>query len=110
MLDDIRSRVTEGTHLAVALKKHPKVFPDMYIASVKAGEAAGILSETLLKQVQFMENRQKLKAKVQSALIYPTILVLLSFFLVIFMVNFILPKILPFFPASASPFRFPPGW
>ncbi|KAK3596101.1 hypothetical protein CHS0354_027371 [Potamilus streckersoni] len=97
MLSDIRARIVEGSTLATALQNHADIFSPMYISVVRAGEAGGNLAETMMRQAKFQEEQQALEAKVQTAMVYPMIMSVLGVGIVIFMVKFILPKIIPIF-------------
>jgi len=70
-LSDIRGRVNEGSSLADALGRHPKVFNNLYINMIRAGEASGTLDLVLDKLTFFTENQNKLRGKVTSAMAYP---------------------------------------
>ncbi len=70
-LSSVRSTVEGGATLANALRKHPKVFDDLYTNMVEAGEAGGILDGILQRLSSYIEKAVKLKRAVQSAMIYP---------------------------------------
>lgn len=72
---EVRTMVNEGSSLADALGKHPKVFDELYVSMVRAGEVAGNLDDVLSRLADFLEGAQKLKSKVQSAMIYPLVMV-----------------------------------
>ncbi|TMQ03863.1 MAG: type II secretion system protein GspF, partial [Deltaproteobacteria bacterium] len=70
-LSEVRGAVNEGSSFADALARHPKLFDELFVSMVRAGEIAGNLDEVLTRLADFLEGSQKLKAKVQSAMIYP---------------------------------------
>jgi len=74
-VSEVRSAVNEGSSFADALAKHPKLFDELFISMVRAGEIAGNLDEVLTRLADFLEGSQKLKSKVQSAMIYPLVMV-----------------------------------
>ena len=89
----VRSKVLEGYTLAQAFSEFPKAFPDIYLATVTAGEHAGQLDNVLERLADFTESRQILKQKITNALIYPVILILACVSIIIVMMNFVVPKI-----------------
>src|SRR5690349_13874608 len=74
-VSEVRSAVNEGSSFADALGKHPKLFDELFVSMVRAGEIAGNLDEVLTRLADFLEGSQKLKSKVQSAMIYPLVMV-----------------------------------
>lgn len=77
-LAEVRTAVNEGQSLADALAKHPKLFDELFVSMVRAGEVAGNLDEVLTRLADFLESSQKLKSKVQSAMIYPLVMVVVG--------------------------------
>lgn len=75
---EVRTAVNEGSSLADALGKHPSVFDNLYVSMVRAGELAGNLDEVLGRLAEFMESADKLKSKVQGAMIYPIIMIFIG--------------------------------
>lgn len=90
-LEDVRRSVESGTSLSDALARNPAVFDKLYVSMVRAGEAGGILAEVLKRLADFLESRQKLNAKVRSAMVYPTAVLLVSIIVFWAMLTFILP-------------------
>src|ERR1041384_3219223 len=74
-VSEVRAAVNECSSLADALAKHPKLFDELFVSMVRAGEVAGNLDEVLTRLADFLEGSQKLKSKVQSAMIYPLVMV-----------------------------------
>ena len=66
MLSQVREQVTEGTSLADALKGHPRIFTDLYVNMVRAGEASGALDIVLLRLADYTENYAALRDKVRA--------------------------------------------
>jgi general secretion pathway protein F len=77
-LSEVRASVNEGIPLADALAKHPKLFDELFISMVRAGELAGNLDEVLTRLADFLEGSQKLKSKIQGAMIYPAVMVVVG--------------------------------
>ena len=77
-LDSVKGDVESGVSLADALSKHPKVFSDIYVNMVRAGEAAGILDEVLNRLAVQQEKSATIRKKIKSAMTYPVVLVVIS--------------------------------
>ncbi|MCW8942154.1 MAG: type II secretion system F family protein, partial [Gammaproteobacteria bacterium] len=97
MLFAIRSRVLEGHSLAVGLADYPKVFPELYRATVDAGEQSGHLDTVLDRLADYTESRQEIQGKVRQALIYPAFLSLFAIAIVVFMMTSIVPQVVSVF-------------
>lgn len=77
-LSEIRAAVNEGSSLGDSLAKYPKLFDELFVSMVKAGELAGNLDEVLSRLADFLEASQKLKSKVTGAMIYPAVMVVIG--------------------------------
>jgi len=91
VIDEIRGQVEAGASLSSAMVEHDKVFPKLYIAMVKAGEAAGMLDQVLLRVAVMLEADLKLRAKIKSAMTYPVIVFIMAIVLSTAMLIFIVP-------------------
>ena len=87
----IRSDVESGDTYAAALRKHPKIFEDLYVNMVEAGESGGILDTILNRLAGYMEKAMNLKKKIKSALVYPISIVAIAMVVVIFLLIFVIP-------------------
>ncbi|NTU41702.1 MAG: type II secretion system F family protein [Nitrospirales bacterium] len=87
----VKSNVEHGTSLADALKRHPKVFNELYVNLVAAGETGGILDDVLLRLSVYIEKAMKLKKKVKGAMIYPGIVVSVAVLVVAIIMIFVIP-------------------
>src|SRR6266496_6272768 len=94
-LISIRQDVESGSNLADSMRKHPKIFNDLYTNMVAAGEAGGILDTILQRLAQYIEKAVKLNAQVKSAMIYPVAVISIA----IIVVAVILWKVIPVFAA-----------
>ncbi|HSP17051.1 MAG TPA: type II secretion system F family protein [Thermoanaerobaculia bacterium] len=94
-LIQIRQDVESGSSLADAMRKHPKVFNDLYTNMVAAGEAGGILDTILQRLATYIEKAVKLNSQVKSAMIYPVAVISIA----IIVVAIILWKVIPVFAA-----------
>jgi len=92
ILKEVAAAVEGGLSLSEALSKHPKVFNDLYIGMIRAGEASGLLDQVLDKMSVFLEKEMRNRNKIQSATRYPliTLCALAAAFVVV--VNFVIPK------------------
>lgn len=95
----VRSKVLEGHSLAQAMQQSGS-FPDLYIATVAAGERSGHLDLILDQLSDYTENRFAMQKKVQGAMIYPIILMLMSFGIVMGLMTYIVPDIVKTFDQS----------
>ncbi len=93
IVQSILKSIREGSSFSEALKKHPKVFPTLYVNMIRAGEAGGVLATVLDKLNEFLESTKELKDNVVSAMIYPAIIGITAGFSIIILLTFVLPKI-----------------
>ena len=93
----VRSRVMEGHTLADGLAEFPQAFPELYRATVAAGEQTGHLDAVLERLAEFTESRQILQQQVRNALIYPIALVVTAVAIISFMLAYVVPKVVYIF-------------
>ncbi|HHY85214.1 MAG TPA: type II secretion system F family protein [Verrucomicrobia bacterium] len=93
VIRDISARVEAGDSFSEALQKHPKVFNRLYIAMVSAGEKGGLLAEILARLATYLENTARLRKKVKSAMMYPSVVTIVA----IAITTFLLVKVVPVF-------------
>lgn len=96
-VSEVRTNVNEGMSLADAMAKHPKLFDELYVSMVRAGEVAGNLDEVLTRLADFLESAQKLKSKVQSAMIYPAVMVVVGMGIMTVLMIKVIPNITSMF-------------
>src|SRR5262249_10542573 len=101
-LSQIREQVTEGTSLADSLKAHPRIFSDLYINMVRAGEASGALDVVLLRLADYTENYAALRDKVRSALTYPTLMAIVGSGMLFFLLSYVVPKVTKIFSENQA--------
>lgn len=94
ILDDTLEKVRGGISLGKALEVYKNVFGEAYIASISAGEEAGVLEEILGKLAQNLENEDAFRGKVKGAMIYPIIVIIGMVLVVFVMMIFVVPKML----------------
>ena len=93
IIKDITARVESGDSLSEALSKHPKAFNRLYVSMVGAGERGGLLAEILSRLATYLENTARLRKKVKSAMMYPTVVTIVAIGITIFL----LVKVVPVF-------------
>ena len=93
VIHDVCTRVEGGDSFSDALRKHPKVFDRLYVSMVGAGEQGGLLAEILARLATYLENTARLRKKVKSAMMYPTVVVIVACGISIFL----LVKVVPVF-------------
>lgn len=91
-LSTIRERVMEGEKLSHALKQHPKIFNDLYVNMVSAGEASGTLEKVLERLADATESAEELRSKVVGALTYPAIMGTVGLLMMVLLITFVIPK------------------
>jgi type IV pilus assembly protein PilC len=87
----VKDDVEGGSTFADALKKHPRIFNDLYANMVAAGEAGGILDTILNRLAIYIEKAMKLKKKVKGAMIYPSVIVSVAILVIIIIMVFVVP-------------------
>ncbi|MGZ8899120.1 MAG: type II secretion system F family protein [Limisphaerales bacterium] len=100
VIKDVCTRVESGDSFSQALVKHPKVFNRLFVCMVDAGEKGGLLAEILARLATFLENTARLRKKVKSAMMYPTVVT----FVAIAITIFLLVKVVPVFGEIFSGF------
>jgi type IV pilus assembly protein PilC len=93
VIKDVCTRVEGGDSFSEALVKHPKVFNRLYVCMVAAGEKGGLLAEILARLALYLENAARLRKKVKSAMMYPTVVTVVAILITIFL----LVKVVPVF-------------
>jgi len=98
----VRARVMEGHTLADGFAEFPRVFPEIYRATVAAGEQAGHLDNVLERLADYTENRDQLRQKVMAALLYPIVLTVLCFGIVSALLVYVVPQVVAVFESSKA--------
>src|SRR5271170_2763510 len=91
-LQRLAESVEGGSTFSEALAQHPKVFNKLYVNMVRAGEAGGVLDVTLSRLADFQEKAQKIKNKVITAMVYPTVVIVVALAIVTFLMIVVIPK------------------
>jgi type IV pilus assembly protein PilC len=91
VIKDIKGEIEKGSQLSAGMSKHPHVFPVLMTNMVKAGEIGGFLDSTMLQIADTLESEVRLKAKIKSAMTYPTAVLVMAVLICIGMLKFIVP-------------------
>jgi general secretion pathway protein F len=93
----VKQKVNEGSSLADALKEHPKVFTDLYVNMIRAGESSGALDVVLVRLADFTEGQAQLRNKIIGAMLYPAIMVVVGIVIVGILFVVVIPKVTKIF-------------
>jgi len=103
VIRDVCARVENGDSFSEALQKHPKAFSRLYVCMVAAGEQGGLLAEILARLATYLENTARLRKKVKSAIMYPTVVTVVAILITVFL----LVKVVPVFGEIFTSFNAP---
>ncbi len=98
----VRSRVMEGHTLASGFAEFPRVFPEIYRATVSAGEQSGHLDEVLERLADYTEGRELTRQKVLGAMLYPIVLTVMCFGIVTGLLVYVVPKVIEVFDTGKA--------
>jgi len=93
ILSQVREKVVEGETLADALKAHPRVFNELFVNMVRAGEASGALDIVLMRLAEYTERAAELRGKVRAALTYPMLMGFFASGILFFLLSYVVPRI-----------------
>jgi type IV pilus assembly protein PilC len=91
VLKDIKGHVEQGSTFSEALKRHPKVFDDLFTNLVHAGEVGGILDSIMSRLSIYLEKRQKLVRQVRGAMVYPSVVIVIAIGVMAVLLTFVIP-------------------
>jgi general secretion pathway protein F len=97
ILSQVREKVMGGAKLSDALKEHSRVFSELYINMINAGENSGALEIVLQRLADFTEGQAKLRSRVVGAMIYPIIMTIVGVALMVMLLVYVVPKIMKIF-------------
>jgi type IV pilus assembly protein PilC len=91
MLLNIKKDVKGGTSISDSMSKYPKIFPELYTASIRTGEQTGGLPEIIQRYINYLKKNLALKKKIKSAIAYPIFLIVVSIIVVMFLLFYVMP-------------------
>jgi len=94
---EVKTQVNEGSSLGDAMARHPKIFEELYVNMVRAGEASGTLEVVLFRLADFLDAQNKLRAKVISALFYPVAMIVIGSGIMAVLMITVVPKVTAIF-------------
>jgi general secretion pathway protein F len=100
ILAGVRSELLSGHTLAQAMGQYESVFPDIYLALIKAGEASGELGHVMMRLADYTESRQVLRQKVVLAFVYPAIVTVVALMVVMGLLVYVVPQVVSVFQQS----------
>jgi type IV pilus assembly protein PilC len=106
-LQQVKSDVESGATYADALRKHPKVFTELYVNMVAAGEAGGILDTILNRLATYIEKAMKLKKKVKGAMVYPAVVTTIAVLVIAIIMIFVIPTFAKMFTSLGGTLPLP---
>ncbi len=106
-IQDVLYDVESGHTLADAMGKHPKIFTELFVNMVAAGEAGGILDTILLRLATFLEKNDALVRKIKGAMIYPTVIFTVAGMAVVILLLFVIPTFQTMFDSAGIPLPLP---
>jgi type II secretory pathway component PulF len=104
---DLKQEVTEGRGLSDAMARQPRIFSDLYVNMVRAGESSGSLVEVLRRMAHHFQQFAEVQAKFKSAMIYPAMVICVGLLLVTFFMTFMMPKFIDIFNGFNVPLPMP---
>ncbi len=107
VLLNIQTDVESGTTFADSMRKHPKVFDNLFTNMIEAGETGGILDTILSRLATFMEKSMALKKKIKGAMTYPTICLAISILILVVILVFVIPVFSDMFKSFGSSLPLP---
>lgn len=105
-LSHVRQQVREGRSFAEALRSHPRIFSDIYVNMVRAGEESGALEIVLARLADYTEGQARLLRSVQSALTYPLLMIGVAGAILVFLLAYVVPQVTQLFGESGHTLPF----
>ena len=102
IVGEVLARVQEGRSLSQALGEYPETFPPLYVNMIRAGEAGGVVETVLERLSEYLENSEKTREEIRSAMVYPMILASVASIAIVIMLTFVLPQFATIFEDLGS--------
>jgi general secretion pathway protein F len=96
-LTQVRESVNEGSSLAAAMEEFPRVFPDLYVNMIRAGEASGALELVLFRLAEYLEGQVRIRNRIRGALIYPAVMTVVGLVVLGVLFTFVVPRFVAIF-------------
>src|SRR6266545_2223226 len=90
-IGEVKTQVEAGSTFSDALRRHPKVFDDLYVNLVHAGEVGGLLDTILTRLAKYIEKAMKLKGQIKSAMVYPATIMGVAVVVIVILMLFVIP-------------------
>ncbi|MCW8859670.1 MAG: type II secretion system F family protein [Deltaproteobacteria bacterium] len=90
---EIREKIIQGTSLHIAMEEHHRVFPNLFINMIQVGESSGTLDKVTHQLADFLDEQARIKSRIQAAIAYPLLMVLVGVGVLVFLFMFVVPKI-----------------
>src|SRR5512138_1205755 len=97
VLGDVKQRVNEGSSLADALSAHPRVFGELYVNMIRAGEHSGALEVVLVRLADFTESQARLRSKILGTMAYPALMMIIGSVVIGVLFTVVIPKLVKIF-------------
>jgi general secretion pathway protein F len=97
VIADVKTQVNEGSSLGDAMARHSKVFEELYVNMIRAGEASGNLDAVLFRLAEFLDAQNKLRSKIISALFYPVVMTIIGAVIMGILMVSVVPKVTSIF-------------
>jgi len=97
VLRDLKDQVRDGRMLSEAMARYPNIFNNLFLSMVKSGEKGGVLDEVLYRLAEHYEREEEIRRKIQAALAYPLLMIMVGVGTVFIMFTFFLPKLIDMF-------------
>jgi len=107
ILGEMHEEVKNGKSFSAALSHYPLIFPPLYLALVSAGELGGTLDQTLVRIAEHRRKREEIVSRVRSAMIYPALMAFVGAGTIIFMLTFVMPRLMSIFSRLGSELPMP---
>lgn len=102
VIQDVCEQVADGATLADAMKHHPRVFSELAVSMVHAGEEGSFLEDVLKRIAEFTDHQEELKARIVGAMVYPIFLIVIGTIIVVGMLLYVVPKMAPIIDRMAD--------
>lgn len=93
MVSDLEKRVKDGDMLSESMKNYPRIFDNLYLSMIRSGERSGSLDEVLHRLTEHREREHEIKRKIQAAMAYPLLMIVVGIGTIFFMLTYFLPKL-----------------